>query len=344
MDWKNFLERHNIHYVDRGPNVGPGHIGVNCPFCARTNNPDPSQHMEINLNKKGWKCWRNKKHRGFNPEFLISALLGISIEQAKEETKGNQTLPKNVLNYVTSKLYKSKDVVEEKPAYLEIPKFYTELRKNHARNTLAKNYLRDRGFQNANDLARRYDLRNPVKGDMRGRIVMPLTLHGEVVGMTGRSISKKAKLRYKSSSFEKPIDGMYAVHTTDQCLYNFDNVFGSDIENLVIVEGPFDVMKLDFFGYEHGMSSVGVFTNSISTFQKILLSELIESCDHLENIYVCLDAKEHSNTIELLADLIYLNTKKLPVNLRKFNAEDPGDLEKQHVVKIAKKLRGIKND
>ncbi len=79
MDWEAFFVDHGIEYVTRGPNVKRGNVNISCPYCGN----DPSHHMGVSLDGKGFGCWRSANHAGKKPHNLIKALLGCSFNQAK---------------------------------------------------------------------------------------------------------------------------------------------------------------------------------------------------------------------------------------------------------------------
>jgi len=76
IDYTRIFEAHGIDYSAKQHSAG--NIGVNCPFCAQTSDPDPSHHLGINIDTGAWNCWRNAAHRGGKPHRLLKALCGMS--------------------------------------------------------------------------------------------------------------------------------------------------------------------------------------------------------------------------------------------------------------------------
>src|SRR6185312_5603411 len=72
FDWEQFLDNHGIDYVTTGHNARRGNIGIACPWCGN----DPSHHLGISTNGRGYHCWRNEAHSGKAPHRLVMALLG----------------------------------------------------------------------------------------------------------------------------------------------------------------------------------------------------------------------------------------------------------------------------
>lgn len=54
-----------------------GNIGINCPFCADSIDPDPSNHMGVSITTGAFHCWRCKE-KGGKPHYLLWKLLGMS--------------------------------------------------------------------------------------------------------------------------------------------------------------------------------------------------------------------------------------------------------------------------
>ena len=99
MDWINFFQSRNIHFVDSGANVVRGNVACRCPWCGGN---DPSEHMSINLEGKGFRCWRQPLHSGKNPAKLIQALLNCSWDQANQIAGQTKSLPNDFMSKVCS--------------------------------------------------------------------------------------------------------------------------------------------------------------------------------------------------------------------------------------------------
>src|SRR4051812_32041661 len=84
FDWERFFRKHNIRYVTSGKNTKSGEYSIPCPWCNRTSNKDPSEHLGVNPSTGSFFCWRNNKHRGNQPVYLIMHLIGCSNTEACE--------------------------------------------------------------------------------------------------------------------------------------------------------------------------------------------------------------------------------------------------------------------
>src|ERR1039458_2617615 len=101
FDWPKFFERNQVKFVTTGPNVAREHVAVHCPFCGSS---DPSQHMSVSLEGKGWRCWRNPAHRGKHPAYLIQALLNCTLDHAYSLVDGTTNIPTDFQGMVTKYL------------------------------------------------------------------------------------------------------------------------------------------------------------------------------------------------------------------------------------------------
>ena len=261
MNWVQFFEDHKIEYVTRSPNVKKGNINIRCPWCGED---DPSEHMGISLTKEAYGCWRSPNHSGKRPHRLVQALLGCShtqaaivvaqyeapdpdtLEQAMAALTGTSEPPKAVKGQPHPVM--PTDFRHIKPKGLTMGFWY---------------YLQARGFDDVADLCFHYDLKCALTGNWKGRIIIPFYQKGELIGWTGRAITDPVHApRYLSSS-----------NAVKQCVFNEDTLFDGG-RLLFIVEGPFDALKLDYYGEPSGARATCVFGTSMSIDQLATLSRL----------------------------------------------------------------------
>lgn len=115
-------------------------------------------------------------------------------------------------------------------------------------------YLKDRGI--SREVARLYDLRTCFEGLYAGRLIMPM------IGPLGRTFTARAmdgdELRYRN-----PSDAGHRF-----AVYGFEQLTpGAD---LVIVEGPFDVLRMRC----HGFNPIGLLGKEMSKEQESLIKTL----------------------------------------------------------------------
>lgn len=251
FDWLKFLQDHRIHYIDRGKNVGEGWVGVKCPLCA----DDPSEHMGLHLGSGAWSCWRNNEHRGRDPVYLMVKLAPISRAEA-ERIAGIRHITTDGLSLLMQKLGKMEPVVEQ-PTELVMPKaiipinFYDSSGIHHR----VLDYLGTRGFDPEDyfSVCQRYDLHHGISGRWHNRLVIPITENGKLMNLVGRHVHR-GEPRYRMLSTKSAHeDSPLALKPRRELVGNADKATGGKV--LVIVEGPFDCLKLDFYS---GRDDVGV--------------------------------------------------------------------------------------
>lgn len=250
MDWVGFLNDNQIEYVTRGPNTARDHVSIRCPWCAED---DPSQHLGIALSGEGWGCLRNGAHRGRKPSRLISVLLGVSYTEAQViEAQYGKSDP-DALPGLLGDL--SESVQTE-----EIPDFWHITRTGSSAKFWT--YLKNRGFDDPKEAIEQYHLKCCLMGRFKDRLIIPFYRDHQLIAWTGRAIGRVLQApRYLSSRL---------VKTT---IFNEDELRRGG-NQLFIVEGPFDALKLDFYGQQYGARATCVFGTALSMDQVVILSAL----------------------------------------------------------------------
>jgi len=135
--------------------------------------------------------------------------------------------------------------------------------------------------KDTNAMITEYDLRYAIAGDYRDRIIIPVYENGWCVNWTARSIYPNSEIRYLS------MDNASAAVPIKQTVFNLDCVADhGGVDVLVITEGPFDAMKLDYVGHEYGLAAVSVFNTEISIEQDYLLRKAL---NYVGRAYVVFD-------------------------------------------------------
>lgn len=322
------LEQHDIHYVSDGPNTAKDNINVHCEWCGDS---DPSEHLGIKVDSQGnyngaYGCWRNSGHRGKNPVRLISKLLGITYQRASELV-GTAAPDLSVFDKSIAKLIgKDGDTAATKSVQkLKFPKGFNALAVNYFTVGHIK-YLTDRGFPKKDlpRLIKRYEIMYTLMGPYKNRIIFPVRVNKKLVGWTARDVSGKANIRYKTLS-HKTIrdDEPLAPMNIKDTLYNYDNLTGGKV--LYIVEGPFDCLKVDFYGYKTGCHATALFSNAATAEQLYLLNQIIQL---YSQVFVLLDEKELAQSMRLVQKLQHPKVKRATLGI---DVEDPGDLSRKQV-------------
>lgn len=316
FDWVALLETNRIHYVTSGPNVGRDHVGVKCPFCP----DDPSEHMSISTDNKGWRCWRNNEHRGKSPVKLIMGLLRCSQAAAQQIAGHSVFVPEGDLLTMVQKQFEPDKIT--KPKGLELPKEFKKFT-NLPSGRPYVNYLmsKERGFywSEIGQFTDKWDMRYCTHGPYYGRIIFPVYQYGKLVTWSGRSIHANAFLRYKTL----PIEPDHEHEIVAQCsiretLLWYDRLMSSTAHTIFICEGPFDALKINVLGEEEGIVSTCLYTNNPSEAQIELLHDLLP---RYERRYLLLDRNELANTIKTADRLSDLSVEMAQLSP---GVKDPG--------------------
>lgn len=319
IDIEAFLQDKGIPYVTEGNNVKKGHINIQCPFCGRA---DRSQHCGINKENGYWACWRNSDHRGRSLPYLISKVMGCSVEVAKDllhEERPFDDVRDRLKSLGRTPPPKLKELgVQFGPdlSYLLPIGKTSDTRGAAAQWPQFIRYLLNRGFSERilNKHTAYYELQVACRGRWKNRIVFPVRdLSGKLVGHTGRCIDG-GSLRYLSHPGPE-------VKKTVLWLGNLVQV--PPKSKLVIVEGPMDALKLDMVARDCGLPARAtcLFGTSYTVEQ---LATLLFLLVHFSRIEILLDPDAFASAVNLRAQL---QGKATLIHLpREWEAEDPGAL------------------
>lgn len=314
MDWIQFFEDNGIDYATRGPNTRKDEISIPCPWCG---DDDPSQHLSINLTKGVYGCWRNATHKGASAPRLIAALVGCGMAQARLIAAQYEHANPDDLSQALASLTPTS----------EAPKPFTRLTLPADTRPIAKTgiterfwrYLARRHFDDVDGLIARYGLRCCLTGRWKDRILIPFYHDGELVGWTARAIGNPVNApRYLSSGD--------AIKKT---IFNHDHLLGGHV--LFIVEGPFDALKLDFYGTKLGADATCVFGTHMSMDQIYLLSRIGRTYDKVV-ILLDKDAVEPAFYAE-----DWLQAKNVKIGQLPDGVKDAGEMAPQRVVEFIKR-------
>ena len=175
-------------------------------------------------------------------------------------------------------------------------------------------YLVGRGFfyKHIPQLFEDYSLKYCTEGLYKNRIIIPVFMRGEQITFTTRAIGEG--IRYLSLS-----EAQGALESIKETLYNFDNVSG---DTLFLTEGPFDALKLDFYGKKLGARATCLYGKNIKINQALLLDEMSEN---FNKIVVLLDNTEFDSMLSMERIISFI---KKPIIIGELPAgvSDPGDM------------------
>ena len=329
LNWTELLTTHRISFIERGANVKRGEVNIKCPLCGSA---DPSYHMGLNLTNGFWACWRNSAHRGKSPVRLIMALLKVPYYKARElaglgedftDPEGFSALAGRLLRgEVTAK--------EERRKRVSWPRDARPI--NAAISYRAWKYLsEDRGFgPNTAKLVEEYDLRVCNSHPWGDRILIPYFLDGNLVTWTGRSVINHP-IRYRD------LETHESVRAPKETLFNIDSAHEAGGRVLLAVEGPFDALKLDFYGRAVGVRAVAFSTNSMTEDQLYMLAAI---ADNFPKLMVMHDQTNtatgavHSMTLKArISHIAHAQTCSPP-----FGVKDGGALSRKQAVQFTDEL------
>lgn len=337
FNWIKFLRNNNIPYLSEGRNIKHNNIGMACPLCAREGNPDPSAHLGINPSTGAWNCWRNSRHGGRSPVKLIQALLNCSWEQAQKiadevavTAEGWQRLAAN-----PKLMFSTPEEEAVTPVPLEMPPNFRKVRP-HGITAAYAEYLRKRGFpaRALPRLYRRYKIMAATSGFWAHRIIFPVFRGGQLVCWTSRVV-RGGGVRYMSLSSDPAQARKWgqpqALANVKDVVWNGDELLQwREGGALIVCEGPFDALKLDFYGRRYGLRATCVFGLKPRMQQVCVLAEIAKHFDH---VYTMQDTI--ADSAALASNLALLRARPVPVP---DSAEDAGALSSGQVRRVARRL------
>jgi hypothetical protein len=272
FDWQHFLDSHGIPYATSGKNVKKGWWNIQCPFCGSN---DRSMHMGLGP-EGGWACWRDPLHRGRSVPKLIAAALGCTWAKACD-LAGDWEEPGPVESWDLAHQVQALDDLpqQDRPQPIHYPHTaFFSIQGQHKASTPFQDHLLRRGFREQ-DLYRicgRYRLRGCTTGRWAGRLLLPiLGRKDQVYGWQGRALSRRAQDRYISYPGSEVVK---------QLLFNYGPAYdAAERDVLVIVEGPFGCLKVDWYGLQAGVRAVGTMGVSFVSAQVSLLYTLAARYD-----------------------------------------------------------------
>ena len=332
FDWIRVLDENHIPYITRGSNVKRGNVNLTCPFCGSA---DSGMHMGVDPVSSWWGCWRNDAHRGKSPVRLLAALLKIPYWKAREIAGLDEDYADpEEFDTAAAKFMGRGKSVETTPAHktLVFPPYFKHIATVRSMSIWRhRRYLEKRGFypDDLVQLCEDYSLMATLDETFKDRIILPYYIDGALVTWTARAIAD-AVIRYKDLSLEE------SLISPKRTLYNHDALLGGG-EALLVVEGPLDVLKLDFYGRGYGVRAVGLSTNSIHPEQIYLLEEAINSFD---KIIFMLD---NNPTGTGIGDSMRLKSKLSHIpNLRimqtPYGRKDGGEMSPEEVIRFSKEV------
>ena len=331
FDWVDFLERNKIEHTTKGKNVSSGNVAIKCPWCGLA---DPSEHMVISLQGKGWICQRNRAHRGLSSARLIQMLLHCSYEMALSMVKGGSFLPDDWHARIMQSLAPERLPKQDERAPIDLPNAFRAIGRSVSSRPYVR-YLFNRNYtsRQIKDLYDRWGIMYAPRSSYRGRIIFPVYFEGRLATWTGRTISDNPDtLRYKTLSADpekaKWEEMPVALGPINNYLLWWDFLLECDAKTIILCEGPFDALKLVTLGWGRGVVATCFFTSQPSPTQIELLHELLP---RFKRKLLLLDENTDSAQMTISAELTTLGLERirLPAGMK-----DPGVLTEKGLATI----------
>lgn len=311
MDWIEFFEKYGVSYVE-GPakDVSTGAIGISCPMCG----DDTGTHFAVVAGEPKVKgCWRDSGHF-MTATQLVQHLAGCSVRRARRILFGEDVIPS--VEELGQRLTQIGDQTTSRPhaptAVVGDPSFAPFV--GSPEEARYAEYLQSRGFS-PRDLCDRYDVRWCPEGAFGDRVIVPIYMHESphsrvLCGWTGRSVGR-SPIRYKAYP---PGDAL------SHCL--LETGYVSPESHLVVVEGPFDALKVAEAG---DYVAVALMTNRVGPGK---LSRLLQLARRARRCSIMLDSDAfETQAFQLKTDMLgHGDLVMLPSG-----AKDPGDLSPQQI-------------
>jgi len=329
FDWREFLIENSIPYIERGENCARGNINVNCPFCGN----DSKYHLGIDVsNNKGWGCWRSSDHRGKSPVKLVEALLGCSTREAMSIVRDDSITTIDNFDDLIDEWNPNVDQKVASDYAIKWPKNFILPDGSLRWHKPYLDYVRDRGFARRDvlDFFEYYDIRITKESVWRDRVLIPYYSYDELTGWSGRSIKRHPYLRWMAlSSNNEDKKGRKSGKTIKHCIGNEKNLMGGG-NILILFEGQFDFLKLDYYGKKLGVRAGCLFNTSLSDEQESIVSELTQRFD---KVFFVLDDGKEMDSMRLSMRFPDIGQVKVPYKL-----DDFGEASKLQAMKFAKEL------
>ena len=276
-------------------------VNANCPFC--TNPPDSHFNGGFDCLSPRFNCWRCGSHSWYD---ALSKILGLPLNQISQLAK--------------SYTFFSPEAGKKKTAqatHIDLPGFRL--------NEAEREYLMQRGF-NPDYLTNKYHIRGGgIAGDWSYRIIIPVYYNRVLVSWTGRSVLSKEFIkehnipRYKNLSIEQ------SVINPKEIFFNLDH---SMKEQVMLVEGPFDVIRMG----DNCICSLGT---SMTREQELFLK------NRYKKIFICFDnepsAQKKARKVGTNLAAIGMNVEVVNI-CEPFGKNDPGELTEEETRIIWKEL------
>lgn len=255
-DWRGLLTELGVDWIDRGPNVGRGHINIQCPNCS-----DPSKHLGISESGEGFHCFICKyggRARGYG--WLLKKLAPDRSHEQLEWLLNSYEIRYTQITAPPMPPAVNRHLLEQWVQFCQA---------DHS-NTCC-DYLYRRGFADPKYICRQYNLRFAPTGYWSGRLLFPITdLDSKTVAWTGRALLRRLGERYKMPPACPP--GLIYHPTTTRAV-------------AIIVEGPIDALKIAVACADWPVMPIALLGLKVHD----VVRRLADAVQHCQTVFIRLD-------------------------------------------------------
>lgn len=212
--------------------------------------------FSIDLNAGRWACWTGGCHEQFGTDILglVRAItrqpFNEVLAKVHEFLDGNEVCAERIEQIRSDRKARQQERKEN------VWKEHTEPVKVYPEQALSRlippeTFCEERSL--SLEIFKSYGIGYATRGPMWDRIVIPIrNIHGKIVGFSGRKVQyvpdRDIKwFHYKKGEFRK------GIH-----LFNLDRAFQNNPDGeYILVEGPFDVLKLEEAGIHNSVAVLG---------------------------------------------------------------------------------------
>jgi DNA primase len=194
-------------------------------------------------------------------------------------------------------------------------------------------YLEERGYRKAQIkwLAENYKLQYATRGLYAGRIIIPIyDRYGELLSWTARAINSDIQPRYRTLRMYTESGSPVAKVPANGTLLGLPVLWRAETPRaLILVEGPFDALKVTAFGSALGVYATCVFGLNVYPSQ---LAEIQELSARFGRIYLLIDEDAAFQRLRLLEALRPARVQGLSMPV---GSDDPGALSAGQITELA---------
>ncbi len=311
VDWRGLLDSLRIPWADRGSNCSRGNVNIACPFC----HSDPSHHLAIAEAHEAFYCYREPNRHSGKDFIRLLVRLGLPRYDAMR-----------LLNQY--KRDRADPIAEKPKAIGDITRAWDRFAPA-SESAECLTYLSSRGFPAPRSLCERFDLRFAREGAWAKRLLIPLRQENKLVSWTGRDLSGRSDLKYKTNEAA----GYQPIYFPDIA----KPIRQLEDQTFILVEGPLDALRIADACRAEPMRCAALCGKGLGPPKLLALRAAIANSD----ILVAMDADVAlSSCYQIIAELAgalrarYIGRAALPMGCK-----DPGEINHEGVVKWLQESR-----